>query len=655
VSPRPWRRTLGAVSAAGALVTGILVATTAPAPAGHPDPRAAGRQCLSGTSDRQAVFTRAARNNGVPRAVLLGVSYLESRWDDHAGSPSTAGGFGPMHLTHVVAGTPTERHDPLGKGEGGAEPRVPSYVGATPFSTAQARTLDRAATLSGIAAPRLRSDPVANICAGAALLASYRQASGHGLAGWSGAVARYSTARDEPTALRFARQVYAVIRSGAARTTVDGQRVRLAAHPGARADVGQVRSLGLTSPRRTTVGCPAFLGCESVPAPYEQYGETPAAYGNHDLADRPHDLRIDDIVIHDTEGSWDTALQLVQDPTYLGWHYTVRSADGQIAAHLDPKDVGWHAGNWYVNMHSIGVEHEGFAAQGATWYTESLYESSAALVRHLAHRYGVPLDRAHIIGHDQVPGITPANVASMHWDPGPYWDWEHYMALLGRPITGGHHARGDIVTVKPGFAGNEQPVTGCDDDGTCPDQGTNFVYLHQSPSADSPLVTDLGLHPDGSPSTTEVSDIGARAAAGQRLVVAARSGDWLGVWWLGELGWVHDPPTQRAVVRSSGQVVEPRGDQPVSVYGRAYPEQSAYPSQIPYQTVTPLQYAIQPGQAYVLADAHLQTDYYYAKTFRCAGVALDCTDVVGRDRYVEIWFGHRIAYVRAADVRMARG
>ena len=449
-----------------------------------------------------------------------------------------------------------------------------------------------------------------------------------------------------------------MIRSGAARTTVDGQRVQLPAHPAARVDTGQVRSLGLASPRPAKVDCPAFLGCESVPAPYEQFGDAPTAYGNHDLADRPHDLRIDDIVIHDTEGSWDTALQLVQDPTYLGWHYTVRSADGQIAAHLDPKDVGWHAGNWYVNMHSIGVEHEGFAAQGATWYTESLYESSAALVRHLAHRYGVPIDRAHIIGHDQVPGITPDAVASMHWDPGPYWDWEHYMALLGRPITGDRHAHGSIVghsvTVKPGFAGNEQTVTGCDTDGTCPAQGTNFVYLHQSPSADSPLVSDIGLHPTGSPSTTEVSDLGARAAAGQRLVVAARSGDWLAVWWLGELGWLYDPPAQRSVARSSGLLVEPKGDQPVPVYGRAYPEQSAYPAQIPYQTVTPLQYAIQPGQAYVLADSHLQTDYYYAKTFRCAGVALDCTDVVGHDRYDEIWFGHRVAYVRAADVRVAR-
>ena len=105
---------------------------------------------------------------------------------------------------------------------------------------------------------------------------------------------------------------------------------------------------------------------------------------------------------------------------------------------------------------------------------------------------------------------------------------------------------------------------------------------------------------------------------------------------------------------AQGRVVVARSTAAVPVYGRAYPEQSAYPAEIPYQTVTPLQYTIKPGQAYVLADSHLQTDYYYAKTFRCDGVAMDCTDVVGQDRYDEIWFGHRIAYVRVADIRVAR-
>jgi hypothetical protein len=197
-------------------------------------------------------------------------------------------------------------------------------------------------------------------------------------------------------------------------------------------------------------------------------------------------------------------------------------------------------------------------------------------------------------------------------------------------------------------------VTGCDADGTCPGQGTNFVYLHQSPSADSPLVADIGLHPDGSPSTTYVSDIGARAAAGQRLVVAGSSGDWLAVWWLGEEGWLYDPPSHPTVVRSSSRLVVPAGSQAVPVYGRAYPEQSAYPSDIPYQTVVPLQYAIQPGQAYVLADSRIQTDYYHATLFNCQG-ADQCTDVVGQDRYYEIWFGHRVAYVRAADVSLTGG
>jgi hypothetical protein len=406
--------------------------------------------------------------------------------------------------------------------------------------------------------------------------------------------------------------------------------------------------------QRTAFDCPSSLACEIVPAPYQQYGPDPGDYGNHDLADRPHDLKIDYIVIHDTEESWDTTLRLVQDPAYVSWHYTLRSNDGRIAAHLSPRDIGRHAGNWYLNMHSVGIEHEGFAAQGSTWFTESLYESSAALVRHLAGTYGVPIDRAHIIGHDQVPGLTADRVAAMHWDPGPYWNWEHYMELLGQPITGDTGGRGSIVTVKPGFEDNRQPVTGCDPDGTCPTQGTNFVYLHQEPSDDAPLVADIGLHPDGSPSTTHVSDIGARAAAGQKLVVADRSGDWLRVYWLGADGWLYDPPSRPRVVPSSGSVVAPGGDQPVPVYGRAFPERSAYPSDIPYQAATPLPYAIQRGQSYVLADSDIQTDHYRATELIRRG-SDRCVHVVGHDPFHQIWFGHRMAYVRAADVRVSAG
>ncbi len=125
----------------------------------------------------------------------------------------------------------------------------------------------------------------------------------------------------------------------------------------------------------------------------------------------------------------------MQDPTYLAWNYTIRSNDGHVAQHLDAKDVGWHAGNWYINMHSIGIEHEGKAGNGA-WYTEAMYQNSAKLVRHLAKKYDIALDPAHIIGHDQIPGTVLGATQNVHWDTGPYWDWEHYFALLKAPVGG---------------------------------------------------------------------------------------------------------------------------------------------------------------------------------------------------------------------------
>src|SRR5207237_419339 len=56
-------------------------------------------------------------------------------------------------------------------------------------------------------------------------------------------------------------------------------------------------------------------------------------------------------------------------------------------------------------------------------YTEAMYQASSGLVRYMADRWGIRKDRAHIIGHYQVPGTT-------HHDPGPYWDWTHYMSLV---------------------------------------------------------------------------------------------------------------------------------------------------------------------------------------------------------------------------------
>jgi hypothetical protein len=514
-----------------------------------------------------------------------------------------------------------------------------------------------AAGHTGIDKAGLRTDPGLNIRGGAALLASYqRQLGGPAGAGsdpanWYGAVARYSGADTATAAAAFADEVYATMRAGADRTTDDGHRVTLPARATLAPDRAWLQRLGLRTPppRADGVECPPDISCDWVPAPYQDLGA--GDYGNHDLSDRPKRQRIEYIVIHDTETDWANTLRLVQDPTYVSWHYTLRSVDGQIAQHVRTKDVGWHAGNWYVNAKSVGLEHEGYAAQQGAWYTEAMYRTSAKLVRYLARRLGIPLDRNHIIGHDNVPGTVPSTVAGMHWDPGPYWDWDHYFDLLHAPFRTSGTARTGLVTIDPDFAGNQPAYTGCGSVATdpCPAHGASQVILRAAPDPGAPLLSDIGLHPNGAATTMGIADHGSRVSAGQTFAVAGRQGDWTAVWYLGQKGWFHDPAGARVAKWSTGLVATPKpGKATIPVYGRAYPEQAAYPAGVPYQAITPLPYTLAAGQRYAVG-ALVPSEYYRAVTFDGSGPG-DWTVIRGKTRYVQIQFGYRLMFVNLDDV-----
>ncbi|MER7072895.1 N-acetylmuramoyl-L-alanine amidase [Terrabacter sp. NPDC000476] len=638
---RRARRSAVALGAAAAVTAGLALAGPTAQASG---PAAAASGTDSGSRER--AFAAAAAEYGVPRTVLEAVSYAQTRWDFRPGH-STSGGYGPMHLVDAGLGDRAEA-----KGLGTAPPAADTAPAAD--------TLGRAATLTGLGEDALRTDETANIRGGAALLADTQRRLG--LPGgqdtdagqWYAAVADASGSTEDDVAAAFADDAYGVISTGAARRTVDGKDVALLPSS-VEPQRSQLDRLGLKKKHNTgPVDCPPGLDCEWIPAPYQDLGN--GDYGNHDLANRPRAPKITNIVIHNTEASYDTTLKLVTDPTYLAWQYSLRSSDGHIAQHIEAKDVGWHAGNWYVNAHSIGLEHEGFAATGAEWFSEPMYRSSARLVKYLAKRYDIPLDSQHIVGHDQVPGVTPANVAGMHWDPGPYWDWEHYFSLLGAPLQA-HRAspRSELVRIVPGFDRNVQPVTSCTTAGVaCTPQGTNFVYLHQAPDASAPLVNDIGRKPNGAPSTTSVSDIGARAQAGLVLAVAERRGDWTAVWFNGVKGWFENPSSDPTAIPVRGEYVVPKaGRTSVPVYGRAYPEASAYPAGIPVQALAPLQYTFAAGQRYAVGDLTVPTDYYRATTFS-PDTPGDHVDVVGTDRYYQISLGHRFAFVRAADVDVVR-
>ncbi|MCG7529444.1 N-acetylmuramoyl-L-alanine amidase [Streptomyces sp. OfavH-34-F] len=152
-----------------------------------------------------------------------------------------------------------------------------------------------------------------------------------------------------------------------------------------------------------------------------------ASEANWRRADRPDDYRVDRVVIHVTQGGFDSAVRAFQDPGHrAAAHYVVRK-DGRVTQMIRELDVAFHAGNRSYNERSVGIEHEGFVERPQD-FTAAMYRSSAALTAAICGRYGIPLDREHIIGHAEVPGAD-------HTDPGRGWDWDRYLELVRRAAS----------------------------------------------------------------------------------------------------------------------------------------------------------------------------------------------------------------------------
>ena len=168
---------------------------------------------------------------------------------------------------------------------------------------------------------------------------------------------------------------------------------------------------------------PVFTSADYAPAYW-----VPAARTNYSIFDRPADYPVDMIVIHDIEGSASSAIATFQDPGRHGSAHYIVSFNGTVWQMVPEKDVAWHAGNWDYNTRAIGIEHEGYAY--TPMYTATEYKASAHLAASICSRWGVPMDRAHVIGHYQVPdpyhkGLYGGD--SHHTDPGPYWNWTFYL------------------------------------------------------------------------------------------------------------------------------------------------------------------------------------------------------------------------------------
>ncbi|WP_329082939.1 golvesin C-terminal-like domain-containing protein [Streptosporangium sp. NBC_01469] len=365
--PRPYRRSAAILSAV------LAVLLLAPA-------QAASARSAGPLAD---AFARAAAAYDVPRDLLVALAYAETHLDGHDGEPSASGGYGVMHLV--------------------SNPAV--------------RALERAAELTGTPSATLRKDDAANILGGAAVLRSHADALGLDAAArkdagrWYPAVARYGNASGSETARLYADTVYDLLGRGVRATVAGGEVVTVAAVE-LQADRGVyegVRELAAKAPSQD----------------YPAASWVAANAGNRAVASRPGSSKIDRVVVHVTQGAYAGTISWFQNPAAkVSAHYVVRSSDGDVTQMVRDKDVAWHAGNRSYNTRSIGIEHEGFV-NNASWFTDAMYRASAALTRALCDKYGIPKDRSHIIGHNQVPGAT-------HTDPGSNWDWAKYM----RYVTG---------------------------------------------------------------------------------------------------------------------------------------------------------------------------------------------------------------------------
>ena len=136
--------------------------------------------------------------------------------------------------------------------------------------------------------------------------------------------------------------------------------------------------------------------------------------------------KVDRIVIHTMEGTLSGTVAWFKRagrsvPTAA--HYCI-GQNGDIVQMVPDEKKAIHAGSktqagW--NDRSIGIEHEGHAAD--THWPDALLESSAKVAAVMCRKFGIPVDREHIVGHVEIPGVD-------HHDPGDSWPWDRYMEMV---------------------------------------------------------------------------------------------------------------------------------------------------------------------------------------------------------------------------------
>lgn len=124
------------------------------------------------------------------------------------------------------------------------------------------------------------------------------------------------------------------------------------------------------------------------------------------------------IVIHIMDGSLaGTDSWFADAKSGVSSHYGIGKT-GEVHQYVEESDTAFHAGvvdkpSWKLllpgknpNLYTIGIEHEGKPLVSDVWPV-AMKLTSATLIAEIAKRWGIPLDREHIIGHYEIRASKP--------------------------------------------------------------------------------------------------------------------------------------------------------------------------------------------------------------------------------------------------------
>lgn len=160
----------------------------------------------------------------------------------------------------------------------------------------------------------------------------------------------------------------------------------------------------------------------------------------------------DMIVSHITEGGYNGAVSWLCNPKSGASSHYIVSKKGEITQLVSIDRMAWINGtsdnptapnshrksalkivrdrNINANLYTVGIEHEGFTADGGGRLTPEQFKATVWLHKHIISEikriYGidVPIDREHIVGHYQVDPIRKPGC------PGKNFQWNDLIKAL---------------------------------------------------------------------------------------------------------------------------------------------------------------------------------------------------------------------------------